>query len=168
MKSSLRLAVLLAPLIFVAFVGCTTQPASPTKTNINSKSTAKGADAFRPFLEAVRYPENPRTSDDWTRYRDALQPLSQHFARPETIERMRLTPEEQKFLQAEANLTSDELAEVEAVTFRPADAHYLDECFLLRDAARSLEELGLNAIDQAHVHFRWVMRNVDLLDEGDV
>ena len=31
---------------------------------------------------------------------------------------------------------ADELEEVEAGTFRPLDAHYLEVCFLLRDAAR--------------------------------
>ena len=54
----------------------------------------------------------------------------------------------------------EEAAEVESLAFRTADSHYLDECFLLRDAARSLENPNFSPAIQAHRAFRWLMRNV--------
>ena len=77
-----------------------------------------------------------RPSDDWTRFRDFLPKFNGYFAKADVLARLRLVDAERKFLTDEVHLTGAELAELEASEFRTADAHYLDECYLLRDAAR--------------------------------
>ena len=147
-------------LVAVGFVGCRRVPA-PTPDNFNPAKN-RGGDPIEKALATFRYPENPRTSDDATRYRDGLQLLSGIAGRAGN-----LSDEERKFLVNDAHLTDDELAEVEAAGFRPADAHHLDECFSFRDAARSIEAKGVGPIAQADADFQWVMRNVLLHDQVD-
>jgi hypothetical protein len=83
--------------------------------------------------------------------------------------RQQLTPstETQKALQDLVGLSSEELQEVASPTYRASDAHYLAECFLLRDAARSLDITGLPADELANRAFRWVLRRVLLHQQGE-
>src|SRR5262249_53770538 len=70
-------------------------------------------------------------------------------------------------LAAQVGLNKDELAEVSSPTYTPLDAHHLEACFLLRDAARTLE-LGAvtgggkaarqTPLDRAVAGFAWVVR----------
>jgi hypothetical protein len=109
-----------------------------------------------------------RPSDDWTRFREFLPKFNAYFARSEIQTKLRLTEAERKFLTDEVHLRSAELAEIEATEFRTADAHFLDECYLLRDAARSLEAPSLDTAERkTHALFRWVMRNVLLHEQVD-
>jgi hypothetical protein len=70
-------------------------------------------------------------------------------------------------------LDAGERAEMDNSRFTLLDAHHLEMCFLLRDAARSLDLKGLGrgadgkpvrptALDQATLAFQWVMRQVRL------
>jgi hypothetical protein len=140
--------------------GCNRAPTLPKAVN-EKKGQKKDSDPFRPFLDSCRYSETTRAGEEWTRFRGGLDQLNVYFAKPEILQRMRDQPAEaRKFLDNDVHLTKDELAEVESVSFRTADAHYLDECFLLRDAARSLNIGASGTVQQAHHLFRWVMRNV--------
>ena len=134
----------------------------PTRTKpIEVKQFGPGADVWADSNKTFRYTENTRAGDEWTRFRGGLEHLSHHFAKPDVIKRMRdQSAENRKFLENDVHLTEEELAEVESISFRTADAHYLDECFLLRDAARSLDVGAQGTLKQAHHLFRWVMRNV--------
>jgi hypothetical protein len=79
---------------------------------------------------------------------------------------------ERRLLGERVGLDEDELREVEAARFSPLDAHYLDFCFLLRDAVRSLrqgERAGgagagrdLTRLEQVRLAFDWAMRQVAL------
>jgi len=122
--------------------------------------TGKESSPFEPANELFKYPNNPRSNDDWTRFRGGLAFLTDYFNKPDVVARIRLSDKDREFLQKEVHLNKSELSEVEATTFRPADAFYLDECYLLRDVAHHLEVTGSEPLEQARVDFAWVMRNV--------
>src|SRR5262249_54475451 len=50
----------------------------------------------------------------------------------------------------------------------PLDAHYLDQCLLLRAAANSLELKDRSPLEQAKAAFAWVMRQVRLQESEGV
>jgi hypothetical protein len=56
----------------------------------------------------------------------------------------------------------DELAELDRSAYTLLDAHHLDQCFLLRDVARSLPPSGGTPPEEAAAAFRWVVRQVRL------
>lgn len=58
--------------------------------------------------------------------------------------------------------TPEEWVEVNSFTFTPLDAHYLEQCFLLRDAAQSLHVEALSPAKRAELAFAWVVRQVRL------
>jgi hypothetical protein len=163
MKHTLVCVLFAAVVLSLSLAGCK-RPAIPTTT----KGTVidKG-NIWERFLGNARYPDNPREGDDWTRFRDGVQQLSSHFSKPEVIERMRLSADDRKFCERDLGLSAVEISEIEAATFRTADAHYLDECFLLRDAVSKLEVGELAAKDRAELYFRWVMRNILPHEQGD-
>lgn len=70
------------------------------------------------------------------------------------------------FLRQEFSLDEGELREITNDAFTPLDAHYLEQCFALGEAARSLELAGLPEPERARRAFAWVMRQVRLRD-GD-
>ena len=67
-----------------------------------------------------------------------------------------------QFLKTQFHLDPDELAEVAGETFSPLDAHYLEFCLLLRDAAQALDVAGRSPLDRATAAFAWVVRQVRL------
>jgi hypothetical protein len=67
-----------------------------------------------------------------------------------------------ELLQKRLGLEADELAEVNSGLFTLLDAHHLDLCLLLREAARSLEVEGQPPLEQAKTAFAWVIRQVRL------
>jgi hypothetical protein len=166
MKSLFAWTALLIVLVGFLVGGCSRVP-PPLKPVTGQDKGPKGpADPFRAFLENTRYPDNPRPGDDWTRYRDNFEPLMPHFAKPEVRSNIRLGIDE-RFLESEVHLSGPEIAEIDSSSFRTLDAYYLDECFLLYDAARLLEVSTLSQSQQADVDFQWVMRNVMLHEQGD-
>ncbi len=156
--------------VLILIVGCGRPPISKNIAKVGEKDKDKVGrehDAIATFADSARYPENPRVSDDWTRLRDGLQALAGKSSTQDVGADVRLTLDNRKFLEGHANLNDAEMAEVESQSFRPADAHYLDECFLLRAAARSVEVRTLDPIEQANHYFLWVMRNVILHEQVD-
>jgi hypothetical protein len=145
--------------LFGMIAGC---PGNPTATLKDKIKTAGKSDATKVALEMVR---QAQTLD---RYRDGLRLLNGGFAQASGFrEKTVLPPDSRKFLESTVGLSADDLAEVESSSFRPADAFWLAEAFLFRDAARSLEIAGLSATQQADLGFRWAMRHVLLHEQGD-
>ena len=166
MKLHRTIFIYIPVLTLLAFTGCSNSIQPKPSVNIADKNQQQG-DGYVAAIEAFRYPENPRSSDDWTRIRDGLWQLSKQFSSTEMIEALRLSAEDRQFLENEVGLNAEEMAEVEATSFRTADAHHLDECLLLCDAAKFTTMPGLNLDEQVDGYFRWVMRNVYLHEEGD-
>lgn len=160
-----RSLVLLFACVIFLIAGCKRPPVQPPIGGPLKKGDEP--DVFANANESFRTPENAGASDDVTRFRHGLQTLSNHFSTPELLAKTRLDVDDRKFLERDAHLTEAEFIEIEARSFRGADAHYLDECFLLRDVARSLEINNLSPIEQAYFDFRWVMRNVFLHEQWD-
>ena len=129
--------------------------------------------------------------DDWAKETDlvtlknGIQRLNSHYnqvgnTRPPTLtaeqrERLQkaLTPDKKELSEEEKRELAEELAEIDASNFTALDAHYLDECFLLRDAAKALQAdvtsaavadpaLRLTPLEQATAAFAWVVRQVRL------
>jgi hypothetical protein len=76
---------------------------------------------------------------------------------------------EQAKLRDVFGLTPAEITEAEGVAYTTLDAHHVDQCLLLRDAARALdaEEMGPNGkplrpgpLDRASAAFAWVVREI--------
>lgn len=152
--------------VCLLLIGCRRTPTIPVdRTPATGIAGRSPTDVFVDARDAFRF---TRPSDDWTRFRDFLPKLNSYFSKAGIQNRLKLTDAERKFLSDEVHLTSAELAELEAPDFRAADAHFLDECYLLRDAARSLEADGLDTAEKkAYALFRWVNRNVLLHEQVD-
>lgn len=73
-----------------------------------------------------------------------------------------LTDAQRDLLTNQVGLQEDELAEIGSATFTLLDGHYLDDCFLMRDAVRSLSLYELPPLQQVEKVFAWVMRQVRL------
>jgi hypothetical protein len=82
-----------------------------------------------------------------------------------------LSTPQREVLSMEMGASKDDLAEAGSSTFTPLDAHYLADCFLMRDAARSLElatpagrgsKVKQTPLDRAELAFAWVVRQVRL------
>jgi hypothetical protein len=94
--------------------------------------------------------------------RAALEQLNNYLSRQPSRKTPPLSPEERTLLEGHFALDAKELAEIESPTFTTLDAHYLDLCLLMRDAARSQSLNGLDALERAQQAFAWVMREVRL------
>lgn len=96
----------------------------------------------------------------YTPFRAAIKQVNAHLSQhPNPTS---LGDPERKVLSKRFGLNEDELAEVASPTFTLLDAHYLDQCFLFRDAARSLDVESLPPLERAAAAFDWVMRQVRL------
>jgi hypothetical protein len=164
-----RIAFASIALLFLIVAGCERVPTPRRDKDIPIVvGPGKGPHTpFRAFIDTIAYSNNPRASDDWTRFREAFGQVEGHFSSADVSAAARLSEKERQFLSKEANLSEAELAEVDSATFRLGDAHYLDECQLLRDAAKSLEVRGIGPLDRARLSFEWVMRNVILHERND-
>jgi hypothetical protein len=61
-------------------------------------------------------------------------------------------------------LAGDEFGEVNSPTFTLLDAHYVDQCMMLRDAAYSLGVEGRPPLERAQAAFAWVVRQIQLYE----
>jgi hypothetical protein len=141
-------------LIIVGFIlfSRTGPPRPPVKPTKDSRAADDSA------LEFVQETLQKATSADLCR--KAVQKLNSHLDRnPEQRPQPLAHPE---VMQKQLGLDADELAEVRSGSFTLLDAHHLDLCLLLRDAARSLEVEGLPPLERAKTAFAWVMRQVQL------
>jgi hypothetical protein len=98
-----------------------------------------------------------------------LQQVNVHLSHQPEQRPAPLTEEQRRVLQDRKlfGLDADELAEVESGSFTLLDAQHLDLCFLLHDAARSLELEGLSQPEQAAAAFAWVVRGIRLLQRNE-
>ncbi len=165
MKSHLLRSLLVAASIASVCAmmhGCRRSPVKPLPP---PPPPGSEANVWTDASEAFRF---ARPTDDWTRFRDFLPKFNSYFAKPDVMARLQFPDAERKYLIDEVHLSSAELAELESTEFRTADAHYLDECYLMRDAARSLEAPSLDTAEKrANALFRWTMRNVLLHEQVD-
>jgi hypothetical protein len=106
---------------------------------------------------------------DATSCRTALQQLNVHLSEHPDQRPGPLTDEVRQLLTdpMQLALTPGQLAEVENGNFTGLDAHHLELCFLLRDAARSLDLEGVPQPEQAGAAFAWVVRQVRLVDREE-
>ncbi len=151
-------------LLFIALatglVGCNN---SQKPTNPGAKGVQAGPKTDPTRLAA----DLLRQGSELSHFRDGLQLLSPYMDSAEQRAKLLLKPEQREFLKNIVHLSDEELAEVETGKFSQVDAYYLDESFLLRDVARFLEVPGLSTVEQAQRCFRWVVRNVQLHEQGD-
>jgi hypothetical protein len=100
-------------------------------------------------------------STDLTTCRDARIRLNQYLQ--DESKRIPATTEEQnKFFLEQIHLDEEEMKEVQSRLFTPLDDNYLDLCFLMRDAAQSLELDDLPQSEQARNAFAWVVRQLSV------
>jgi hypothetical protein len=139
--------------LWLVFAGCTRQPPQvPGGTDSQTLEAAKQAVNDALAKEA-----------DFNTCRSTLDQLNTYLARhPADNQVPALSPEERARLRERFGLTPDEVADVESRTFTRLDAHYLDLCLLLRDAARSLDLRPPVALGHAQAAFAWVVRQVRL------
>ena len=134
-------------------------PAPPT-------GTPKGEETQN-LLEEAR--KGLAKETDYNTCRTALDLLNIHYGKladedkrlaPEYVAASRESQKAFAFSKDEKE-NKEELAELERSSFTLLDAHHLDQCFLLRDVARSLRPAG-KPLEQAAAAFRWVVREVRL------
>src|SRR5207237_5994683 len=99
---------------------------------------------------------------DLTSCKAAVQQLNTYLGRHADAKPQPLSAQEQARVEADFAVDREELAEINSTTFTALDAHYLEACFLLRDAAREVQAGGLPALEQARAALAWVMRQVRL------
>src|SRR5581483_8389953 len=146
----------------IVMAGCSSPAPEP------AKKPAVKVESRRPRNDAARLvADHLRQATDPAEFRQALDQLSPALEPSEVQARLQLSPAQRTFLQKDVHLSDDEIGEVEATAFRPADGYYLEECSLLRDAAQGLEVPGLSLPEQARLCLRWVGQHVLLHEQGD-
>lgn len=148
------------PFLLAALLGagCTSSAPEPAKAAKAPTETRRERTDPRHLVA-----DQLRQATESAHFAEALNALNPHLE----AARLEVSSQQRAALAKELRLTDDELAEVEAATFRPSDAYYLQECCLLRDAAQVLEIRGLSVPEQARLCQRWVTRNVVLHQQGD-
>src|SRR5579859_7981021 len=149
---SARALLTLAALGLPALIGC--KPSVATKT-ASITMPLHSTDSLETVREAFKKQAGLQS------YRSALQQLNTTFGGTEA-KPAPLTSAQRQFLANEVGLDDDELGEVSSLTFTPMDAHYLDQCLLLRDSARSFDVPELAPLARAKNAFAWVLRQVRL------
>jgi phage antirepressor YoqD-like protein len=144
-------------LVLLLLAGCRNNAGNdaappPTKQAVANDQTSTALEIFR-------------HGGDSAQLREGLILLDTPLARPENAARLVLSSDERGLLQESARVTPAELAELEAVHFRPLDAVVLESAVLFRDAARSLEVPGMSPAQQAAFAFDWVARHVLLYEQ---
>jgi hypothetical protein len=145
-------------LALVVGSGCSNNVDAPSKGDPKTE-VEKDANPLPRALEVLRTAAS--TSD----FRDGLRLFDAHLSKPDIRASCALGPEARAFLEKNFGLTREELEAVGATSFQPIDAHYLDQCFLLRDAVRALERKGLSTLERVRLVYDWVARQV-VLREG--
>ena len=140
-------------LLLLALVGCPSAPPVP-KTDPMKQQQGKRPDALRFGVDLLRGGTDP------AHFRDGLQLVNAEFQTADRQAKLLLAEDGRKFLKDTVGLSSEELAEVESTSVRPADAYHVAGCSLLRDAARAIEVPGQPPADQARRAFEWVVRHV--------
>jgi hypothetical protein len=158
-------------LLLVAVVVATLWQTPSREGNPNNKDSASRQTND---LAAVRATLNKQ--DDLNSCKSVVARLNSHLRQAPEHTVPELSPADRARLQSEFKLTEEDVAEVASPTFTTLDAHHLATCFLLRDAARSLEitaptgkgsaVLRLTPLQRAQVAFEWVNRQIRLQGPG--
>lgn len=136
--------------------GCNSKPAERSSTApVEPEAAAPENDEA---LVSARALLSKKT--DAAACRAALQQLNVFLSRNPEQKPKPLDKKQLDVLQAELDLDADELVEVNSGTFTLLDGNYLEQCFLLRDAARALEVDDQPPLQQAEAAFAWVIRQV--------
>lgn len=145
-------------LLFLA-AGCRPKPSVV-------RTTARGdqEDALAAVRETVRKEHKADT------FKTAVAQLNVYLGRPGDSKPAPASSSEREILTDKLHLGDDELKEVLREDFSPLDAYYLDECFLIHDAVRSLkldysQKSDAAQLERGRVGFAWAMRQVWLNDK---
>jgi hypothetical protein len=144
--------------IALSLLGTGCGPGMAPKT-VPTTSPARSGDSLEAVREAFKKQLGTHS------YRSALQQLNTTFGSQPDQKPAPLTDAQRQLDVKDIGLENDELAEVSNLTFTALDAHYLDQCFLLRDAVRSFDLPDLNALQRAKNAFAWVVRQVRLQEK---
>lgn len=135
--------------------------------------TTKAADENQLAQARAALGKNP----DLPTCRGAVQQLNAHLMASRGKVELPPLAAAQEIIQQELKLPEDDYKEAASPTFTPLDAYHLEACFLLRDAARSLDLSGpagrrkgdekaavaqLDPLRRAELAFEWVVRQVRL------
>jgi hypothetical protein len=130
----------------------------------NVVPTTRQAEAEESEQEAAR--QLLAQSTDHSTCQTALNHINAHFSQFPQKRPPLLSEKQAADLRRLAGLKADEVEEITGSNCTRLEAHHLEHCCLLRDAARSLEvrgSAGKNAgpgLDQAAAAFDWVVRQV--------
>jgi hypothetical protein len=143
-----------AVVLLVGFVMSSKRGTSPSPISTRRQGSSDE------ILPAVR--DTLQKESGYVSCRKALQQLNTYIDRnpskkPEPIQ-------DPEGLRKQLGLSSDEFAEVNSPTFTLLDAHYIDQCMMLRDAASSLGVEGRPPLDRAQAAFAWVVRQIQLYE----
>ncbi|HEV3260344.1 MAG TPA: hypothetical protein VG013_26045 [Gemmataceae bacterium] len=158
-QTKLYVVLAIAAVIAVAIALMSLRPKTP--------SVARSPGEHDPDDSLATARETLYQGADFASCRNAVQSLNLHLSHHAEDRPSPLTGKEQDALAALLDLDAGELTEVNTGTFTSLDAHYLDLCFLMRDAARSLDVGGLKPVEQAVAAFHWVVRQVRLRERDE-
>jgi hypothetical protein len=136
-------------------LGCG-KPTKPDATAAKDGVALVNSDARDDALSSVR--EKLYSKADLQSCQGAVRQLNVYLSANPSEKR---TPRDETARRKLA-FTADEWTEVNSSTFTPLDAHHLEQCFLLRDAAQSLQVQALKPAKKAEAAFAWTMRHVAL------
>lgn len=141
---------------FVALVGILM--ASRRGPSLPASGTGHRSGPSEDILPAIR--ETFQKGSGYLACRNAVQQLNTYIDRnpdkkPEPLPDL-------EAVRKQFGLRNDELAEINSSSFTLLDAHYIDLCMLLRDAAHSLKLEGQPPLVRAQKAFEWIMRQVQL------
>jgi hypothetical protein len=158
-QTLLGLSVLFISVI-VGLPGC--GRTAPPGSGVKVKNSTAQTDPFKSALDLLRQ------ATEVGHYREALHQMNAHLSKGTSKQVTPLTAEEKDALGKLYRLNPGEMAELDGSLFRPLDACHLESCGLFRDAARMLEIANVPPLEQARICFDWVMRRVQLHEQGDV
>lgn len=147
-------------MLLLCATGCK-KPAAPDTSTVKDVKTVKKADQFQQVVEILQ------AATETAGFREALAIAGNDLSRPENLAKVQLSAEARAYMRGRLGLDNEELADIEATTFSPLDAHHVQQCFLLRDAARAIERSGSGPLELAQQALSWVDRHVLLLDRVD-
>jgi len=149
-------ALAVAGILTALAVGGCSKP-DPRITQSQTGNQAAKADPWETAAKRLAKETDPAGT------RGALNKLAEDLAaRTDVPSPPGLTADAEKALVALARLAPEDVEVVRPAAYTAGDAVYLAECLYLRDAARSLDPVGLPPAEQARAAFAWVCRQVYL------
>lgn len=134
--------------------GCNSRP-----TAAQTAAAVKDTDPADELTQSVR--DELRQSADQATCRRVVDVVNSYLPRlPADRRPAALSAAEKTVLDSELGLRPEEVAEVARGEFTTVDAYYLEESFLFRDIARSLDVDRLPPVERATAAIGWVVRNL--------